>query len=467
MIPLPSASGSKIAVLGLGHSGLAAARALVASGAHVLAWDDDGDKREAAAAAEVPIADLNDTDLSALETLVLSPGIPHTHPKPHPVAAKARAGGLEIIGDIELMARAGTGARFIGITGTNGKSTVTALIGHIFEAAGEKAAIGGNFGPPVLALDPLGASGTYVLELSSYQLELIVSDMFDITVLINISPDHIDRHGTMDGYVAAKRRVFDRGHANGIAVIGVDDGHCREIRDLLEARDDRRIIPISAGGPVAGGVYVLNGELYDDTDGRDARIATLTTAKALPGAHNWQNAACAFAVARAVGIGTDLIAAALSSFPGLPHRQELVGTVDGVRYVNDSKATNAEAAAKALACYRDIYWIAGGEPKEGGIASLAPLFPSIVHAFLIGEAAETFARCLDGKVAYTIAGELGTALDGARRLAASEARADAVVLLSPAAASFDQFANFGARGDAFRRLVLAFSGEPEGTERRQ
>ncbi len=467
MIPLPSASGSRIAVLGLGHSGFAAARALVTSGARVLAWDDDADKRQAAAAAEVPIADLNQTDLSTLETLVLSPGIPHTHPEPHQVVAKARAGGIEIVCDIELMARAKTGARFNGITGTNGKSTVTALIGHIFEAAGEKAAIGGNFGPPVLALEPLGASGTYVLELSSYQLELIVSDMFDITVLINISPDHIDRHGTMEGYVAAKRRIFDRGHANAIAVIGVDDGHCREIRALLEARDDRRIIPISAGGPVKGGVYVLNGELYDDTEGRDARVATLATAKALPGAHNWQNAACAFAVARAVGIGTDLIAAALSSFPGLPHRQELVGTVDGVGYVNDSKATNAEAAAKALACYRAIYWIAGGEPKEGGIASLDPLFGRIKHAFLIGEAAETFARSLDGKVAYTIAGELGTALDGARRLAASEKRAGAVVLLSPASASFDQFANFGARGDAFRRLVLAFAGKPEGTERPQ
>jgi UDP-N-acetylmuramoylalanine--D-glutamate ligase len=467
MIPLPSASGSKIAVLGLGHSGLAAARALITSGAQVLTWDDDGDKRQAAAAAEVPIADLNEADLTGIETLVLSPGIPHTHPKPHPVAAKARRRGIEIIGDIELMARAETGARFIGVTGTNGKSTVTALIGHIFTAAGKKAAIGGNFGPPVLALDPLGASGTYVLELSSYQLELIVSDMFDIAVLINISPDHIDRHGTMDGYVAAKRRVFDRGHANAIAVIGVDDGYCREIRARLEARDDGTIIPISAGSPVAGGVYVLDGELYDDTEGRDARIATLATAKALPGAHNWQNAAAAYAVARGVGIGPEIIAAALLNFPGLPHRQELVGTVDGIDYVNDSKATNAEATAKALACYRAIYWIAGGEPKEGGIASLAPLFGRISHAFLIGEAAASFARSLDGKVAYTIAGDLETALDGARRLAASEARAGAVVLLSPAAASFDQFANFGARGDSFRRLVLAYSGEPEGGERRQ
>ena len=370
MIPLPSASGSRIAVLGLGHSGLAAARALIMSGAEVLAWDDDGDKRQAAAAAEVPIADLNQADLTGLETLVLSPGIPHTHPKPHPVAAKARGRGIEIIGDIELMARAETGARFIGVTGTNGKSTVTALIGHIFTAAGKEAMIGGNFGPPVLALDPLGASGTYVLELSSYQLELIVSDMFDITVLINISPDHIDRHGTMDGYVAAKRRVFDRGHANAIAVIGVDDGYCREIRARLEARDDGTIIPISAGSPVAGGVYVVDGELYDDTEGRGAPITTLATAKALPGTHNWQNAASAYAVARGVGIGPEIIAAALLDFPGLAHRQELVGTVDGIDYVNDSKATNAEATAKALACYPAIYWIAGGEPKEGGIASL-------------------------------------------------------------------------------------------------
>ena len=458
MIPIPAAAGSTIAVLGLGKSGLAAARALLASGADVLAWDDSEAQRNAAKAADVPLVDLHRSDLAGLKTLVLSPGIPHTHPEPHPVAAKAREAGLEIVCDIELLARSQDEARFIGVSGTNGKSTVTALIGHIFAAAGLEAVLGGNLGPPALALDPLGAAGVYVLELSSYQLELIFADVFDIAVLINISPDHLHRHGGMEGYVAAKRRVFERARTNSVAVIGVDDDHCREIRAQLAARGDRRIIPISAGGKVARGVYVDGATLYDDTEGKDAPIVDLGPAAALPGVHNRQNAAAAFAVARGAGIGAKLVSAALLSYPGLPHRQEPVAIISDVRYVNDSKATNAEAAARALECYAVIYWIAGGQPKQGGIDSLRPYFPRIVHAFLIGEAAPGFARTLEGKVPCTVAGDLETAIGQARGLAEGDKRPGAVVLLSPACASFDQFENFEARGDAFRRMVMALPG---------
>ncbi len=458
MIPIPFAAGSRIAVLGLGKSGLAAARALLASGADVLAWDDDEAQRNAATAADVPLVDLHHSDLSGLETLVLSPGIPHAHPKPHPVAAKARAAGLEIVCDIELLVRCQGEARFIGVTGTNGKSTVTALIGHIFAHAGRPAVVGGNFGPPALALDPLGATGAYVLELSSYQLELMVSDVFDIAVLINISPDHLHRHGGMGGYVAAKRRIFERARTRAAAVIGVDDEPCRQIRAQLAARGDRRVIPISAGGKAAGGVYVEGATLHDDTEGRDAPIVDLGRAAALPGVHNRQNAAAAFAVARSTGIGARHVSAALLTYPGLPHRQESVATISDVRYVNDSKATNAEAAARALQCYAVIYWIAGGRPKEGGIDSLHPYFPRIIHAFLIGEAAPAFARTLAGRVPCTLSGDLETAIGQAHELAEGDRRPGAVVLLSPACASFDQFENFEARGEAFRRMVVALPG---------
>jgi UDP-N-acetylmuramoylalanine--D-glutamate ligase len=292
-----------------------------------------------------------------------------------------------------------------------------------------------------------------VLELSSYQLELIRTAAFDVAVLLNITPDHLDRHGGMAGYVAAKRRLFDLQRPRGVAVIGVDDEHGRTIAGELAREDKLRVLPISANRKVAGGVYVIDGKLYDDIDGRNALIVDLAGARSLPGAHNWQNAAAAFAAATSVGIPADVIARALLSYPGLPHRQETVEIIDGVRFVNDSKATNADATSKALVCYDAIYWIAGGLAKEGGIESLEPLHPRIRHAFLIGKAAEDFARTIEGKVAYTQCGNLATALTRAAAMAQREKVAGAVVLLSPACASFDQFANFEARGDAFRSLA--------------
>lgn len=453
MIALPATKGAKIAVLGLGKSGLATARALKAAGADVRAWDDSERARNAALAEGLPLADLNGPALNGTEMLVMSPGIPHGFPKPHPIAARAKAAGLPLVCDIELLLQGQNAARFIGITGTNGKSTTTALIGHILAEAKRLSDIGGNLGPAALGLRALGAGGTYVLELSSYQLELIRTAAFDIAVLLNITPDHLDRHGGMAGYIAAKTHLFDLQRAQGTAVIGIDDDHCRTIAAELKRQGKLRVLPISAIAKAVGGVYVVDGKLYDDRDGRNQLIVDLTAAKALPGAHNWQNAAAAFAAASAAGIAPEIIAAALLSYPGLPHRQETIDIVDGVRFVNDSKATNADAAAKALICYDAVYWIAGGLAKEGGIESLEPLHSRIRHAFLIGKAAEAFARTLEGKVAYSICGNLATALTRAAAMAREEKIAGAAVLLSPACASFDQFADFEARGDSFRSLV--------------
>ena len=453
MIALPATKGVKIAVLGLGKSGLAATRALKASGADVRAWDDSERARNAAIAEGLPIADLNGPALIGAEMLVLSPGIPHSHPKPHPIAARAKAAGLPLVCDIELLLQGRNAAHFIGITGTNGKSTTTALIGHILAQAKLASDIGGNLGPAALGLQSLGADGTYVLELSSYQLDLIRTAAFNIAVLLNITPDHLDRHGGMAGYIAAKRHLFDLLPPHGVAVIGIDDEHCRTIAAELTRLGQLRVVPISAAGKASGGIYVVDGKLYDDSTGGNQLIVDLANATALPGAHNWQNAAAAFAAARAAGIAADIIAPALLSYPGLPHRQETIDVVDGVRFVNDSKATNADAAAKALVCYDAVYWIAGGLAKEGGIESLESLHPRIRHAFLIGKAAEDFARTLEGKVAYSICGNLAAAMTRAAALARQEKIPGAAVLLSPACASFDQFVDFEARGDAFRSLV--------------
>jgi len=458
MIEVTAFRDQKVAVLGLARSGLAAAEALQRGGARVLAWDDAAGKRTAAAAAGVPIVDLAQTGLGGAAALVLSPGIPHSFPEPHPVAARARAAGAEIIGDIELLVRSRPEARYVGVTGTNGKSTSTALIGHILQEAGRKVAIGGNLGTPALALASLGADGVYVLELSSYQLELTQSLAAEVAVLLNITPDHLDRHGGMDGYIAAKRRIFGVRRPAQSAVIGVDDATCRALAAALASTGAPQVIPISAERRAPGGVYVEAGALVDDLDGGAKRVLDLASLPRLPGRHNWQNAAAAYAAARRLGVGEAEIVAALRSFPGLAHRQELIATIDGVRYVNDSKATNADAAAKALACYDDIYWIAGGIAKAGGIAALAPLFPRIRHAFLIGRAAAEFAETLAGHVPFSRCGDLAAAVAAARDAASAAAKPGAVVLLSPACASFDQFTDFEARGEVFRRLVAALPG---------
>ncbi len=461
MIDLFFLNGFPVAVMGLGRSGLATASALQLSGAIVWAWDDSPERRAEAAAAGVPIVDLMQADLGAAAALVLAPGIPHTFPRPHPVPERARALGLEIIGDIELLARAEHDATWIGVTGTNGKSTTTSLIGHILRMTGRKLAVGGNLGVPVLSLPPQGPDGTYVLELSSYQLETTFTAPLSVAVLLNISPDHLDRHGGIDGYIMAKMRVFEqkpvvRPVRPLVAVIGADDGASRLIQHQLTQRDDVTVIPVSAERKSPGGVYVKHGFLIDDTESEAVEIMDLREVPTLPGRHNWQNAAAAFAALRAVGAHPSLIARAIQTFPGLAHRQQSVFEYEGITFVNDSKATNADAAGKALACYHDIYWILGGKAKEGGLRGLAPFMGRVRHAFLIGDATESFAAWLDGKVAYTRCGTLDVAVREAGRLALAEQRRGGCVLLSPACASFDQFTDFEARGAAFVECVNAY-----------
>jgi UDP-N-acetylmuramoylalanine--D-glutamate ligase len=456
VIDLSFFGGLPVAVLGLGKSGLSAARALMESGAEVWAWDDDPERR--AAADGVPLVDLTGCDWRELTSLVISPGIPHSHPAPHPVAALAREHRCEIIGDIELLARAQRDASYLGVTGTNGKSTTTALIGHILETSGREVQVGGNLGTPALDLEPLDSGGIYVLEMSSYQLELTLSVTFDVAVLLNVTPDHLERHGGLEGYVAAKRLIFHRQTRPRTAVIGVDDETCQGICRQLTEVGEQIVIPVSGSGPARGGVHVDGGVLTDDTEGRETPVLDLREVPSLPGRHNWQNTAAAYAACKTLGVQPPVIAACLRSFPGLPHRQELVAVIDGISYVNDSKATNADAAAKALACYDAVYWIAGGRPKETGLAGLEPLFPRIAQAFLIGEAEDAFAAALDGRVDFARCGDLDRATGLAQAAAKVEKRPGAVVLLSPAAASFDQFSDFEERGERFRALVEALPG---------
>ena len=457
MIDLSFFAGLPVAVLGLGKSGLAAARALHAAGAEVWAWDDNEDSRAKARAADVPLVDLNQVNWQEPTSLILSPGIPHSFPQPHPIVAAAKQHNVEIIGDIELLGRAQREARYIGITGTNGKSTTTALIGHILQLAGRQCAVGGNLGTPVLTLEALYQDGIYVLEMSSYQLELTLSITFDVALLLNVTPDHLDRHGGFEGYVKAKRQIFHRQTKPRTAIVGVDDETCSRIYGELKAADEQIVIGISGERVVPGGVYAENGVLIDDSEGGRVPVMDLKEVPSLPGSHNGQNAAAAYAACKAVGVEAPVIAACLRSFPGLKHRQQIVAVIDGVPYINDSKATNADAAAKALACYERILWIAGGRAKETGLQGLEPYFGHIAQAFLIGEAAEDFAKVLEGTVPVSLSGTIAQAVtaaaDAASRLPGS------VVLLSPACASFDQFANFELRGDAFIQAVEALPGE--------
>ncbi|HEY7687516.1 MAG TPA: UDP-N-acetylmuramoyl-L-alanine--D-glutamate ligase [Dongiaceae bacterium] len=452
---IPDVAGRNYAVFGLARSGMAAAKALAANGARVWAWDDNTASHGKATAAGIPLVDLYNCDWAQVSELVLSPGIPHTFPKPHPVAALAQQHDCPIIGDMELLARAGTNARFAGITGTNGKSTTTSLIGHILKQAGLSTEVGGNLGTAALDLKPLDAKGIYVLEMSSYQLELTTSLVFDVAILLNITPDHLDRHGGMDGYVASKLRIFDRQRAGQAAIVAVDDEYCRGIHARLGALKQQQVVPISVVGRAKGGVYAESGKLIDDMADSARTVMTLAEAPRLPGSHNWQNIAAAYAACRALGVTPELIVAGIKSFPGLAHRQELIATIGDVAYVNDSKATNADATAKALGCYQPIYWILGGKAKETGLDGLEPYYPRIAHGFLIGEATERFAAALQGRVAVSKCGTLDAAVKAAHALAQREAKSGAVVLLSPACASFDQFANFEERGEAFRRAVLA------------
>ena len=458
MIPVRVFEDQRVAVFGLARSGLAAARSLRAGGALVAAWDEAKGARDAAAAEGFELLDLAKADWSDLAALVLSPGVPLTHPEPHWVVTKARDAGVEIIGDVELFARAVNAApahrrpKVVAITGTNGKSTTTALLGHMLTAAGRDARIGGNIGLGVLGLEDMHGGAVYVFELSSYQLDLTFSLKPDVAILLNITPDHLDRHGDMEGYVDAKRRVLLNQAHGDTAVIGVDDQWCQRICTEITAANRRTLWPISSRRAMGRGVYALQGVLYDATGERVIEVADLLRARSLPGRHNWQNAAAAYAAARALGLSVEDAATGLVTFPGLVHRMETVGEIEGVRFVNDSKATNADAARQAMSSYPAFYWIAGGRPKAGGIEPLEDLFDRVTKAYLVGEAAEAFGRTLEGKAPY----RLSRTIDLAVAQAFADARASgepAIVLLSPACASFDQFPDFEVRGDTFRSAV--------------
>ncbi|MEX2449702.1 MAG: UDP-N-acetylmuramoyl-L-alanine--D-glutamate ligase [Rhodospirillales bacterium] len=459
MLDLSQFNDAPVAIFGLGRTGMTTARALLASGVEVWAWDDNPDARARAEAAGLALTDLYGCRWEQVNTLVLSPGIPHTHPTPHPIARLARDSGCAIVCDIELMFRAEKNAAFLGVTGTNGKSTTTALIGHILDGAGIPARIGGNIGAPVLALDPVAQGGCYVLELSSYQLELTPSAAFKIAVLLNISADHLDRHGGMDGYVEAKKRIFANQGDSDVAVIGVDDPYCKAIFESLAHAGSKRVVPISSISRVEGGVYARDGVLHDDLEGENRAVLDMRGIATLPGVHNWQNAAAAYAAAKTIGIESGRIVAGLQTYPGMPRRQELIAVIDGVSYINDSKATNVESAVRALACYDMICWIAGGRSKDTALDAIAPFAPRIVTAFLIGEAAAPFERDLSGTMKVERCGTLDVAVERARACALEAKKSGAaVVLLSPACASFDQFRDFEDRGEAFRALVGALPG---------
>jgi UDP-N-acetylmuramoylalanine--D-glutamate ligase len=455
MIEARTFAGKTAAIFGMGMSGLAAARSLLAGGAHVSVWDDGERGREAAKAAGLPLRDLASADWSAIGTLVLAPGVPLTHPEPHWIVKLARNSGAEIIGDTEIFMRerrhSGAAAKVIAITGTNGKSTTTALTHHLLASAGLDAVLGGNIGKAVLDLPPFADGRHYVIEFSSFQLDLTPSLDPDAAVLLNITPDHLDRHGTLENYAAVKETIVRAARA---AVIGADDSVCEAIARRTVARGIETAL-VSVRRPVETGIYAEGASLFETAQGAVKNQASLSGIGSLRGAHNAQNAGAALAAGRSLGLPWDRLAAGLCMFPGLAHRMEEVGRTGHVLFINDSKATNADAAERALLSFTNIYWIAGGKPKEGGIASLAPHFPRIKKAYLIGEAAQAFAQTLEESVPFSLPGTLDRAVAEAASDALANKEDEAVVLLSPACASYDQFPNFEIRGNAFRSLVEA------------
>ncbi len=458
MIPAVTYSGKQVAVFGLGASGRAAVSALQAADAQVLAWDDSEASRANLAGNGLELTDLRLADWNSIDALVLAPGVPLTHPEPHWTVKAAQAAGVPVIGDTEIFVQtlnaSGGKNRLIAITGTNGKSTTTALLGHILKSAGRDTQVGGNIGTAVLDLEPPVPGRHYVVEFSSYQIDLTPSLKPDAGILLNLTPDHLDRHGDMTGYAAVKAHMFALQDENDVAVIGIDDSFCREIADRLNGPDVQRI---SVEQSVTHGVSARHGKLEQWDHGKRVAGTILNGVEGLRGSHNWQNAAAAWAACRAMGLTSEEIAAGFASFPGLAHRMEPLARSGSILFVNDSKATNAEAAARALASFENIYWIAGGLAKDGGIEGLQEFFPRIRRSYLVGEAAPAFARTLAGQTAIAQCGTIDAAVAQAFSDASAEG-GEAVILLSPACASFDQYRNFEIRGDAFRAAIAALDG---------
>ncbi|HWW47851.1 MAG TPA: UDP-N-acetylmuramoyl-L-alanine--D-glutamate ligase [Xanthobacteraceae bacterium] len=461
MIPVTTFAGRTVAVFGLGGSGLVSCHALKAGGATVIAGDDSAEKLAEAARAGFLAADLRTIDWAQVDALVLTPGVPLTNPAPHWSVVAAQAAGVEVIGDIELFCRErrrhAPDATFIAITGTNGKSTTTALTAHLLREAGRDVQMGGNIGTAILSLEPPCADRVYVVEMSSYQIDLCPSLDPTIGILLNVSEDHIDRHGTLEHYAAVKERLVDNAQ---IALVGVDDDYAAAIERRLAARGEggRDVVAVSVNRPLDAGTFMRGSEVLSKRGGEEVVLADLAGLGSLRGAHNAQNAAFACTAVWHAGVSPAEIARGIKTFPGLAHRMEQIGRQGDVLFVNDSKGTNADATARALSSFDEIFWIAGGKPKSGGITALTGFFPKIRKAYLIGEAAGEFAGTLGSDVPHVISGTLDQAVAEAARDAAASGLKDAVVLLSPACASFDQFRSFEARGDVFRDLVLALPG---------
>ncbi|MEJ6401488.1 UDP-N-acetylmuramoyl-L-alanine--D-glutamate ligase [Yoonia sp. 2307UL14-13] len=456
MIPVQGFAGQVVAILGLGRTGRAAATALEAGGAEVVVWDDSAPAREAAEADDLTLRDMTKVQsFEGVSALITSPGIPHLYPAPHPAIAAAWAAGVPVDNDIGLFFRSfatpdwnnfDTTPRVIAVTGSNGKSTTAALIHHILIENGRPTQLAGNIGRGVLDIDPAHDGEVVVLELSSYQTDLARSLTPDVAVFTNLSPDHLDRHAGLGGYFAAKRRLFAEGGPDR-AVIGVDEAEGQYlVNQLTEGPEDDRVIRISSGQKLTRGwsVFAKKGFLSEYRKGRQVGSIDLRDIKGLPGTHNHQNACAAYAACRTLGLGPNGIEAAMRSYPGLPHRSQVIAEIDGVAYVNDSKATNVDSAAKALQAFPKIRWICGGLQKEGGLDGMLPHLGSVVKAYVIGREAEGFARQLGGLVA-----EVCTTMETAVARAAADAQTGEVVLLAPAAASFDQYDNFEERGDDF------------------
>ena len=454
----------KVMILGLGKSGRSLAHSLSNAGAQVFAWDDQEKARDAAQKEGIPLKDIETIKWKTIDHFLLSPGIPHQYPAPHPAVTHAQMAHLQPICDLDILWKSHPRARYIGITGTNGKSTTTALIAHILKESGASVEVGGNLGVPVMELQSLDEKGVYVLEVSSYQLEISPSLHFDVCVLLNITPDHLERHGGMEGYIQAKKLIYQNSTGEDTLIISVDDLPCLTIYEVLKTSGTLKLLPISTCKILPEGIYVKEGLLYE----KGEFILDLKNFPALQGTHNWQNIAAAYASLRSFGLKVETILQGLKSFSGLAHRQQIVAAFENITFVNDSKATNAEAVAKAMLCFkgRPLYWLLGGRPKEGGIESLRPYFPLIEHGFVFGEAASSFSLSLGQEVPHTVCQALKEATEQAATLALKKKKSNAVVLLSPACASFDQFKDFEARGEAFCSYVQELTHPYESQVRR-
>lgn len=448
-----------VLVFGMGITGLSVIKALKKAGANIVAGDDQPDSIEKLEKLGVEILKSDETDFSRFAFLLLSPGVPLTHPEPHPVVKKAKQAGLEVFGDIELWHRAGHKCKTIGITGTNGKSTTTSLIHHILKECGVDTVFGGNIGNPVFDMKTPGKDGYAVLELSSFQIDLCSTFRPDVAVLLNLSSDHLDRHGSMENYASAKERLMEVTEEEGeyFGIIDIDDEFTQKICERTKETGKRRVTATSTLKMPEKGIYVHDNIMIDNTGSAQKEVGSLKEIKSLKGVHNHQNAACAYAVAKNIGLETEQIFGAIETYPGLQHRQYLVRVINGVAYVNDSKATNAAASAMALSCRNNIYWIVGGRKKESGLEGLQGFTNNIKHAFLIGESSDEFAKWfetygVDFTRCFTLENAVMKAHDMAQDNRGQPGGAG-YVMLSPACASFDQYRNFEDRGKHFTELI--------------